>query len=66
MVKVKAKRADKPRVVKTWRLKSNVVRKIKKMAQTGACSESELVEKAVDFLDLWLESHPHVGNVVRG
>ena len=65
MKAIKAKTADKPRVVKTWRIKPEVVRTIKRLAKTGGCSESELVEKAVEFIAFWTETHPHVGNAAR-
>jgi hypothetical protein len=53
---IKAKAADKPRVVKSWRIKSDIVKRIKALAVRQKKSESELVEMAVEALDLWLET----------
>jgi len=65
MKAIKAKTADKPRVVKTWRIKQTIVKRIKALSVREKKSESELVEMAVEALDLWLETHPHVGNMAN-
>lgn len=63
MKAVKAKKDGKPRLVKTWRIKPTSVKKIERLSKREGKSESELIEYAVDTLDLWLETHPHVGNM---
>lgn len=50
MVKKKARKADKPRSVKTWRIRQDVVKEITKLAKKYNYSESELIESAIlDF-----------------
>lgn len=50
MGKRKADKADKPRVVKTWRVRQDVVKEIAKLAKKYNYTESELIESAVlDF-----------------
>jgi len=65
MKAIKAKPADKPRILKTWRIKPAIAKRVKTLAAIQKKSESELLEMAVEALDLWLETHPHVGNMAR-
>lgn len=51
MVKKKAKNADNPRIVKTWRIRQDVISTIAKIVKKYNVSESEAIEFSV--LDFW-------------
>lgn len=46
MVKKKAKKANKPRMVKTWRIRQDVVKELARQAKVNEKSESEILEDA--------------------
>jgi len=47
--KTKAKPADEPRVLKTWRLQHKHVKKVSKFAGKFGISETEIIEHAIDM-----------------
>jgi hypothetical protein len=47
MAKKKAQRADKPRIVKTWRIKQETIKEIARCAKLYKVSESEIIEDAI-------------------
>jgi hypothetical protein len=47
MAKKKADKATKPRKVKTWRIRQDVIKEIEKLSKRYGYSESELIETAV-------------------
>lgn len=47
MVKIKAEKADKPRVVKTWRIRRDVLKQIKALCKYHNYAECEVIEEAI-------------------
>lgn len=46
---VRAKKTDKARVVKTWRIKEETAKEIARFAKKNKIAESEIIENAIGF-----------------